>query len=69
MALQVVEKSRATGQYLEFHGKAFHFDNIDNEKQLFKLKQLGAAVDKNWEWAWTTSVDESIEAARCMLEL
>jgi salicylate hydroxylase len=68
MALQVVEKSRTSGHYLEFHGKALDFDDIDNEKQLFELKKLGAAIDKNWEWAWATSVDKSVEAALCMLE-
>lgn len=68
MALQVVEKSRAQGHYLEFHETALDFNGMDNEEQLFKLNKVGAILDKNWEWAWTTSVDESIEAALRMLE-
>jgi hypothetical protein len=68
MALQVMEKSRTNGHYLQFHGKALDFDNLDKESQLFKLKKFGVAVAQNWDWAWTTSVDESIEAALRMLE-
>ena len=68
MALQVMTKSRTNGQYLQFHGKALDFDDLDNEKQLLKLKKFGVVIAQNWEWAWTTSVDESIEAALRMLE-
>jgi salicylate hydroxylase len=63
-----MEKSRANGQYLSLHGPGLDFDGLDNEKQLVKLQKLGMAVTKNWEWAWTTSVDESINVALRMLE-
>ena len=68
MALQVVEKPTTTGHYLESHGKALNFEDIDHEKQLFEVKKLGAAGDKNWEWAWARSVDKSVGAALSMLE-
>jgi salicylate hydroxylase len=65
-ALQVMEKSRLNGHYFTFYG--LDLDGLDPEKQLFRLQKLGNTVAKNWEWAWTTSIDESLDAALRMLE-
>ena len=64
-ALRVMEKSRFNGQYFSFH--KLELNSLDDEGQMAKLQQLGVAVAKNWEWAWTTSIDEPIEAAIRML--
>ena len=59
-----MEKSRLNGRYFSFHG--LQLGGLGDE-EMDKLQRLGTAVAKNWEWAWTTSIDESIKAALCML--
>ena len=60
-----MEKSRLNGRYFSFHG--LELGSLGDEEEMVKLQRLGTAVAKNWEWAWTTSIDEPIKAALCML--
>lgn len=67
LALHVQERSRLNGRYFTFA------DDIDwerlSESQLWeKLQQLGNRFTRNWEWAWTTSIDGSVQEALSMLE-
>ncbi|KAF9044499.1 FAD/NAD(P)-binding domain-containing protein [Hymenopellis radicata] len=69
-ALRVQERSRLAGQYFTFsnEGMPSHLDRMSETQQWDTLQQLGKKFTKNWEWAWATSVDSSVQEALRLLE-
>lgn len=64
--------SRISGSYFMFSHPDFcdrvYDENASGAQQEEILRQMGEALDKNWEWVWTTSFDECMEAGIRMLE-
>ncbi|KAF9017208.1 salicylate hydroxylase [Hymenopellis radicata] len=69
-ALRVQERSRLAGQYFTFsnEGMPSHLDRMSETQRWDTLQQLGKKFTKNWEWAWATSVDSSVQEALRLLE-
>jgi len=66
MALEVAEKSLINGQLCTFHNQ--DFDSMTEDKLLQSLDALGERFTAGWKWAWTTSINESVEEASRLLE-
>ncbi|RDB27667.1 Salicylate hydroxylase [Hypsizygus marmoreus] len=66
-AHKVQEGSRINGQRFSFHG--YDFDELRGEELLDALHSFSEAFTKSWEWAWTTSIDGSVQEALRMLEI
>ncbi|KAF8624142.1 hypothetical protein AX17_007205 [Amanita inopinata Kibby_2008] len=68
-ALEVQRKSRLAGRYFTFHPEVTNLDMDEGEEQSRdKLLDLAEKFTKNWEWAWTTHIEDSLEDALRMLE-
>lgn len=65
-ANQVAERSRVNGHYFTMQYNGVDFDRISGDEQWDQLQGLGDAITRNWEWAWSTTLDVT-EAVR-MLE-
>ncbi|KAJ7625713.1 hypothetical protein FB45DRAFT_922131 [Roridomyces roridus] len=70
-ALGVQESSRLNGRYFSFSadGVGHDFERCQGTQLWDRLQKLHGLVVKNWEWAWATSVDGSIQNALRMLEM
>lgn len=69
----VIKRSRRNGQLFEFYQADFQdLRNTNVEENDLKAKarldSLNEAVEKNWEWAWTTSPVDDKEAALALLQ-
>ncbi|KAJ7698138.1 hypothetical protein B0H17DRAFT_1051225 [Mycena rosella] len=67
-AAGVMEACRLNGRYFSFELDGVDLDHYAGPQLWDKLQKLHGAVVKNWEWAWTTSVDGSIQDALRKLE-
>ena len=67
-ASKVQERARLNGLYFTFNCPEIDFDVVPEQDLLSKLSLLGQIFTKNWEWAWSTSVEGSIRDAMKMLE-
>ncbi|KAJ4490652.1 hypothetical protein J3R30DRAFT_3751372 [Lentinula aciculospora] len=70
-AYKVMQVSRANGRHLTLEldeGVPVDLDSLPPKQQWDYLQRLGNTVVKNWEWAWTTSIDTSLKEALHMLE-
>jgi len=67
-ALRVAEKSRLNGLYFTLNIDGIDFDRLSGDYLWSKLQQLSRTFTRNWEWAWTTTVDGSLKEAVRMLE-
>ncbi|KAJ7115024.1 hypothetical protein C8R44DRAFT_676103 [Mycena epipterygia] len=60
----VAEGSRMNGRYFSLDlDSGVDFDRYEGPQLVEQLLKVHGAVVKNWEWAWTTSVDDSIQEA------
>lgn len=62
---RVVERSRLNGMLYEMWAPGFADVRAGDVEQ---LHALGRAVERNWEWAWTTDVEEDVREAVELLE-
>ncbi|KAF8888107.1 salicylate hydroxylase [Infundibulicybe gibba] len=67
-ALRMQEKSRLNGRYFTMNVDGLNFDTLSGDRLREKLHQLGETFTKNWEWAWTTTIDSSLQQAIQLLE-
>ncbi|KDQ26320.1 hypothetical protein PLEOSDRAFT_1077335 [Pleurotus ostreatus PC15] len=58
----VARRSRINGRYLSFAGPE---DCSDDD--VLDVLELGEAITKNWEWAWISTVDDTVDDALTML--
>lgn len=66
-ASKVAEFSRLNGQYFSLDYGGLDFNNLRGESLKIALQRLSETVDKNWDWAWTTTMDEASKAVSLML--
>jgi len=63
----VARRSQSTGNQFMFLGDTSDLDNCEDDELRGKLHHLGNAITNNWEWAWLTTIDESVKEAIRML--
>ncbi|EEB89088.1 hypothetical protein MPER_12861, partial [Moniliophthora perniciosa FA553] len=68
MAHRVQENTRQNGRYYSFELDGIDLDQLDPDEQWDILQRMGKKFVKNWEWAWTTSVDDAVQEAKRRLE-
>ncbi|KAF8996101.1 salicylate 1-monooxygenase [Cyathus striatus] len=59
----VANRSFVNGQHYTFANDQFDYFGCTVEAKATRLKEVGEAITKNWEWAWFTTIDESLEEA------
>ncbi|KAL1673917.1 hypothetical protein EV122DRAFT_221733 [Schizophyllum commune] len=68
VAQDVQEHSRINGHLLALNYRGIDFDALEGEAQRAALNELGEQMQRDWEWAWSTSTDlmvhDSLEALR-----
>ncbi|KAI5897269.1 FAD/NAD(P)-binding domain-containing protein [Schizophyllum commune H4-8] len=68
VAQDVQERSRVNGHLLALNYHGIDFDALEGEAQCVALIELGEQMQRDWEWAWSTSTDgmvqDSLEALR-----
>ncbi|KAL1712428.1 hypothetical protein EV715DRAFT_277991 [Schizophyllum commune] len=68
VAQDVQERSRFNGHLLALNYRGIYFEALQGEAQRAALIALGEQMQRNWEWAWSTSTDgmvhDSSEALR-----
>ncbi|KAL1671489.1 hypothetical protein EV122DRAFT_295461 [Schizophyllum commune] len=68
VAQDVQERSRVNGHLLALNYRGIDFDALQGEAQRAALIELGEQMQRDWEWAWSTSTDgmvqDSLEALR-----
>ncbi|KAL1752869.1 hypothetical protein FB107DRAFT_292847 [Schizophyllum commune] len=68
VAQDVQERSRVNGHLLALNYRGLDFDALQGEAQRAALIELGEQMQRDWEWAWSTSTDgmvhDSLEALR-----
>ncbi|KAF8075333.1 hypothetical protein FPV67DRAFT_1728536 [Lyophyllum atratum] len=64
-ALEIAARSRRNGQLFTFHGQGL--EGLPEDALLSKLRALSEEFTRNWEWAWTTSIDGSVQEALRLL--
>lgn len=67
-ALWAHERSRLNGLYFSFEFDGANFDHLSDRQVLDRLRALGITFTKNWEWAWTTTLEKTIQEAVRQLE-
>ncbi|KAJ2916737.1 hypothetical protein MD484_g3704, partial [Candolleomyces efflorescens] len=68
VAHDVHERNRLNGQYFTFHHTNLTpSEELSREETLKRLKALGEAFTKNWEWAWSTSAEPVVREALRLL--
>jgi hypothetical protein len=50
-----------------FLGDGFDWDSCSEDALRNRLHHLGGAITNNWEWVWSTTIDESVAEAIGML--
>ncbi|KAF8991048.1 hypothetical protein BDQ17DRAFT_1287752 [Cyathus striatus] len=68
IAHNVHERARLNGQYFSLHFDGIDFDTLSGNQLRAKLQLLSQTFTKNWEWAWTTSIQSSVYDALRLLE-
>ncbi|KAF7300219.1 hypothetical protein MKEN_01345700 [Mycena kentingensis (nom. inval.)] len=69
LAHRIADGCRENGRYFSLAVDGVDFGNGRQTPETWKnLQQLHALVVKNWEWAWTTSIDSTLEDALQMFE-
>ncbi|KAF9269723.1 salicylate hydroxylase [Marasmius fiardii PR-910] len=63
MAHRVMEKTRMNGRYYSLEFDGLDIEKLPPDQQWEFLQRLGKKFVKNWEWAWTTTVDDAVEEA------
>lgn len=66
-ANDVARRNRLTGSQFMFLGDNFDWDNCQDDTLKSRLHHLSSAITNNWEWAWSTTIDGSVEEAIRML--
>ncbi|KAI4519153.1 hypothetical protein K525DRAFT_249758 [Schizophyllum commune Loenen D] len=68
VAQDVQERSRVNGHLLALNYRGIDFDALQGEAQRAALIELGEPMQRDWEWAWSTSTDgivhDSLEILR-----
>ncbi|KAI5825644.1 FAD/NAD(P)-binding domain-containing protein [Schizophyllum commune Tattone D] len=68
VAQDVQERSRVNGHLLALDYRGIDFDALQAEAQRAALIELGEQMQRDWEWAWSTSTDgivhDSLETLR-----
>ncbi|KAL1751067.1 hypothetical protein FB107DRAFT_294162 [Schizophyllum commune] len=68
VAQDVQERSRVNGHLLALNYRGIDCDALQGEAERAALIQLGEQMQRDWEWAWSTSTDgmvhDSLEALR-----
>ncbi|KAF8996048.1 salicylate 1-monooxygenase [Cyathus striatus] len=62
-SMDVANRSFVNGQYYTFANDQFDYIGCTVEEKATRLKEVGEAITTNWEWAWFTTIDESLGAA------
>ncbi|KAL1713889.1 hypothetical protein EV715DRAFT_276969 [Schizophyllum commune] len=57
VAQDVQERSRVNGHLLALNYRGIDFDALQGEAQRAALIELGEQMQRDWEWAWSTSTD------------
>ncbi|KAL1725012.1 hypothetical protein EV714DRAFT_288165 [Schizophyllum commune] len=57
VAQDVQERSRVNGHLLALNHRGIDFDALQGEAQRAALIELGEQMQRDWEWAWSTSTD------------
>ncbi|KAL1700581.1 hypothetical protein EV121DRAFT_283285 [Schizophyllum commune] len=57
VAPDVQERSRVNGHLLALNYRGIDFDALQGEAQRAALIELGEQMQRDWEWAWSTSTD------------
>ncbi|TFK64958.1 FAD/NAD(P)-binding domain-containing protein [Pluteus cervinus] len=66
---EAATRTRLSGRYITFADDlSSSFWQKGRAEQLEELRAIGMAVEKNWVWAWTTSVQDDVERALIRLE-
>ncbi|GLB41440.1 putative salicylate hydroxylase [Lyophyllum shimeji] len=65
-ALEVAENSRRNGQLFTLHDQVR--EPLAEDATLDRLRALSDEFTRIWEWAWTTSIDGSLQEALRLLE-
>jgi salicylate hydroxylase len=63
MAADVARRSLVNGELF-----GLQLPGLDADLEPERLHEIGDAIKKNWEWAWTTSADPMLREATAMLE-
>lgn len=71
-AEEAARRSTENGRYFGFYHENFRdVGTVVGERDLVKqrrLKEMGEAIEKNWEWVWTTTLDSMVVQGFRMLE-
>ncbi|KAE9402060.1 FAD/NAD(P)-binding domain-containing protein [Gymnopus androsaceus JB14] len=80
-ALEVMERSRRNGRYLQLtfdlpgllptqvgSEDSQKLELLEESERKEKLAEIGAALGKNWGWAWNTSLDGAVQEALRLME-
>ncbi|KAF8066983.1 hypothetical protein FPV67DRAFT_1417597 [Lyophyllum atratum] len=68
-ALDIARRSFQNGRYLSMNHEDFVLDGCDTTEQETRLKEMGEVLVENWQWAWTTTLDDTIREGIRMLEV
>jgi salicylate hydroxylase len=63
----IARRNRLTGSQFMFLGDHFDWDNCQDDELRNRFNHLDGAITNNWQWAWSTTIDESVEEAIRML--
>ena len=50
-----------------FLGDNFDWDNCADDVLKNRLRHLADVIMTNWDWAWSTTIDQSVEEALQMI--
>ncbi|KAJ8082777.1 hypothetical protein PM082_008633 [Marasmius tenuissimus] len=68
MAQRVMEKTRMNGRLYSMELDGLDIDDMPPAQQWEFLQRMGKKFVKNWEWAWTTTIDDTLLEALRRLE-
>ncbi|KAF5391213.1 hypothetical protein D9757_003074 [Collybiopsis confluens] len=61
------DRANANGQYFTLHYDNFDFANAETEASAKKLREMADLIHDEWEWCWTTTVEDSLREALSQL--
>lgn len=69
-AQDIAERSRVSGRHIMLQNNPgkYDFSNIGYEEQLRVLHDLSEVVTRTWEWTWLSTLEDSVEEARRMVQ-
>jgi salicylate hydroxylase len=66
-ANDIARRNRQTGYQFMFLGDNFDWDNCADDVLKNRLRHLADVIMTNWDWAWSTTIDQSVEEALQMI--